>query len=383
MIAVLQCCAGDQRSICSAARAHSRLQQAAVVALSSITVTINQQQDTQYQPESLSLLLYVVKHRQHIVSFDLEGNPFISKATDSNILALLTKLRRLQAFNVQLKTSTLCQLQHLTRLVLHSCAVLLQPGALAALTQLQHLAVVQSKILSDSDPEFEDTAAAGTQQLLSDLQHLQQLTHLDLESTLPPWDYRDQPYASPEAYTALTASSRLQQLDISNNRLPAGVWEHIFPSDRQLPHLRTLDISWVRHPADVLPWSTEAPLPGALLASCCPGLQTLRVKGLEYPTEGLAPLQLLSSLRELVLVPRRSLRDQMLRLWREGQIVLPKLTGLRRLSIVGAGEESEGLLLQLTTLRQLTRLTYIGRVDGADVRTFFWQRGACLWCPPD
>jgi hypothetical protein len=150
MIAVLQCCAGDQRSICSAACAHSRLHQAAVVALSSITVTINQQQDTQYQPESLSLLLYVVKHRQHIVSFDLEGNPFISKATDSNILALLTKVRRLRAFNVQLKTSTLCQLQHPTRLVLHSCAVLLQPGALAGLTQLQHLAsdTVQNPVRS-------------------------------------------------------------------------------------------------------------------------------------------------------------------------------------------------------------------------------------------
>lgn len=61
----------------------------------------------------------------------------------------------------------------------------------------------------------------------------------------------------------------------------------------------------------------------------------------------------------------------MLRLWREGQVVLPKLSGLRQLSIVGAGEESEGLLLQLATLQQLTRLTYIGRVDGADVRTFF------------
>jgi hypothetical protein len=167
--------------------------------------------------------------------------------------------------------------------------------------------VIQSKILSEvrsSDPGNEDTTAAATQQLLSDLQHLQQLTHLDLESTLGPWEYHDQSHAPPEAYSALTASSKLHHLDINNCCMPEGVWEHMFPAEQQLPHLRTLDISWVRHPTDDLPWPTEAPLPGALLASCCPGLQTLRVKGLEYSMERLAGLQEFSSLRGLTLCPR-------------------------------------------------------------------------------
>jgi hypothetical protein len=51
--------------------------------------------------------------------------------------------------------------------------------------------------------------------------------------------------------------------------------------------------------------------------------------------------------------------------------VLPRLTGLQQLSIVDTSSEADGLLLQLTAVRQLTRLTYIGRLDGADVRTFF------------
>jgi hypothetical protein len=44
LVTVLRCCAGDPRSVCSAARAHSRLHQAAVEALKSITAEVNQKQ---------------------------------------------------------------------------------------------------------------------------------------------------------------------------------------------------------------------------------------------------------------------------------------------------------------------------------------------------
>jgi hypothetical protein len=332
------------------------------------------------------LLLYVVTHRQHIFSCDLICHPHTGRVEDSYIFATLPKLRRLRGVKVQLEVRNLTSMPnltaaaHLTRLVLVYSIARLQPGALASLSQMQHLAVIQSKILSDSDPEFQAdpaadraAAAAGMAQLLDDLPQLQQLTYLDLGCSRATWVAEGALQGeNPQAYSALTASSRLQHLDLSNNCLPAGVWEHIFPSGRQLPHLKTLDISWVVHPrAGEGTWAPIASLPGALIASCCPALQTLRVKGMKYSTEGLAPLQQLSSLWELVLVPRRSLRDRYLRLWRAGQVVLPKLTGLRRLSIVGAGRESEGLLLQLSALRQLTQLTYIGRVDGGDDRLFF------------
>jgi hypothetical protein len=57
LLAVLQCCAAeDQRSLCSAARAHSRLHKAAALALSSIDVTVRQQQQLD------SVLLYLDKH---------------------------------------------------------------------------------------------------------------------------------------------------------------------------------------------------------------------------------------------------------------------------------------------------------------------------------
>jgi hypothetical protein len=54
LLAVLQCCAADdRRSLFSAARAHSRLHQAAVLALSSITAVVSHQQQAD------SVLVYV------------------------------------------------------------------------------------------------------------------------------------------------------------------------------------------------------------------------------------------------------------------------------------------------------------------------------------
>jgi hypothetical protein len=44
LLAVLRCCAVDQRSFSSAARAHSRLHQAAVVALNTITAVVDKEQ---------------------------------------------------------------------------------------------------------------------------------------------------------------------------------------------------------------------------------------------------------------------------------------------------------------------------------------------------
>jgi hypothetical protein len=53
----------------------------------------------------------------------------------------------------------------------------------------------------------------------------------------------DQGIPPAAAYAALTASSKLQQLDISSCVLPAGVWQYVFPVGRQLPHLQKFDMA--------------------------------------------------------------------------------------------------------------------------------------------
>jgi hypothetical protein len=69
LVEVLSYCAGDRRILYSAARAHSRLHQAAaVVDLSSITANVNQQ-----QLDSL-VEVYLWRHGQRIDSLSLLGD---------------------------------------------------------------------------------------------------------------------------------------------------------------------------------------------------------------------------------------------------------------------------------------------------------------------
>lgn len=69
------------------------------------------------------------------------------------------------------------------------------------MTQLQHLELVRYSIAGGS----------GTAQLLLHLQPLQQLTHLNLTHT----PRSNEPNPPAEAYSAVTASSMLQHLNIS------------------------------------------------------------------------------------------------------------------------------------------------------------------------
>jgi hypothetical protein len=68
LLEVLRCCAADdQRSLFSAARAHSRLHKAAVLALCSVTAAIT----SQHQMDGV--LLYLSKYGQHVDHICLEG----------------------------------------------------------------------------------------------------------------------------------------------------------------------------------------------------------------------------------------------------------------------------------------------------------------------
>jgi hypothetical protein len=205
--------------------------------------------------------------------------------------------------------------------------------------------------------------AAGVTELLSHLQDVRQLTHLALGYSL-------QAIAPTAAYSALTASSKLQHLEVSGCVLPEGVWQHVFNSSRKLPHLRYLDVGDVSHPSD----PALAP-EGSRLVSCCPGLQTLWMKDLQYSAGLLAPLAGLSGLHELNLDPWGGTT--------EGLDEVCMLTQLKQLWLWGHSEE--GLLLQLTQLRQLTKLECSKTVDGEQVYCKWVQevssRVERLFCP--
>jgi hypothetical protein len=228
--------------------------------------------------------------------------------------------------------SMLSGMQHLTRLEL--CAVKLEPGVLAGKTKVQHLHMTL-RHLSEGE-------AVGTAQMLSDLQHMQQLTHLALHEALcayeMEWDdaaddgsdsYQELVEPPAAAYAALTASSKLQYLHLSSCSLPVGVWQHVFPAGRQLPHLQTLVMSGITRPSGL---SASAP---DGLVSCCPNLRVLDMQQLQGTAKLLAPLQGLSGLHTLRLAPLKTLsRCRFVDAAAvEGFEAVAELTGLRELSL--------------------------------------------------
>lgn len=114
------------------------------------------------------------------------------------------------------------------------------PDALSSLVLLTQLHLLWVQLLG-----------AGAPALLSSLAHLQDLQDLQLCQLYCEW-----PPASP-AYAALTASSRLQSLQLLHCDLPAGVWQHVFWAGQQLPALWNLGVDWkpydeqghIQHPA--------------------------------------------------------------------------------------------------------------------------------------
>jgi hypothetical protein len=224
-----------------------------------------------------------------------------------------------------------------------------EADVIAGKTKLQHLHVPGSVLIG---------GAAAEAQLLSHLQHMQQLTHLDMTSALRRMD--DGKLAA-AAYSALTASSNLQLLSVSGCTMPEGVWQHLFPAGGQLPHLRSLNISGVRTlppGADVFVY---APAPeGSRLVSCCPGLTHLNMRNLHHSTGLLIGLQGLSKLHTLCVGDDVLPADN----WQ----ALCQLTGLRELRVSCSAHAyvAEEALLQLTRLKHLTALNIPGSEKGLE-----------------
>jgi hypothetical protein len=238
---------------------------------------------------------------------------------------------------------SLSRADQLTRLVLFRQRF--EPHTLAGKTQLQVLILRGCSFVP----------GAGVAQLLSELQHLTRLTHLDLDSSCRQRGVQDGPSPPPAAYASLTASSRLQHLDFRSNTLPSAAWQYMCPPGRTLPHLQYLDISDVKE-AD---GSLALPATNALVR-CCPSLQTL-FTSMPCSTAQLAPLQQLTGLTSLTVGAGED--DEL-----EGVQELCQLTGLQGLHLVPRAAEAR--ILQLT---QLTRLTCLFCMYNTD-RSFFGRQ---------
>jgi hypothetical protein len=175
LVVVLQCCADDQRSLFSAARAHSRLHQAAVLALSSITVCLKSQQQLH------NLLLYLPKHGQQVDNMDLKGLgygtvPHFHLSPNLQLASLnLTNLRVISLPRDTIQDKVQLR-QHLKHLQISHCQMLdgtsKMAAALALLPGLQHLSFTGS-FWDLGRFMFPLTALAG----------LQELTYLELAHT--------------------------------------------------------------------------------------------------------------------------------------------------------------------------------------------------------
>jgi hypothetical protein len=143
-----------------------------------------------------------------------------------------------------------------------------------------------------------------TAQLLLCIRGMPQLTHLTLGGLLPAC------LAPAADYAALTASSDLQQLDLTKSTLPAAAWQHVFPDSKRLP-LRELTMPISAGYDNDAAESHITAADVSSIVSCCPKLRVFAIdmqrdRGLPYgvgklphTAEVLVPLRALSGLQTL------------------------------------------------------------------------------------
>jgi len=249
-------------------------------------------------------------------------------------------------------------LKHLTALRLSCVPWTIDLLSLPALTVLTALRVLRLRDITSVDPAVlawcsqlqdvdlqcreawhaEDSAA-----LLAVIGQQPQLIRLELcpcSSWYPP------PAA---AFSALTASSCLQHLELTNCQLPPCAWQQLFPPRRRLPELCYLGICFVisEEPAQQL-----SPADVQVMVSCCPALAHLYL-GSRLPVSTAAPLQQLTGLTTLSIYAS----------FQDNAPSVARLTGLQELipdaRLAGDRVTVSGLL-QLTVLQQLSYMTVRG-----------------------
>jgi hypothetical protein len=154
LLAVLQCCADDLRSMFCAARAHSRLHQAAVLAASSIRAVVNGGNILSEQQQQADIvLLYLCKHGQHV--------------DNNRVSATVHWLNYKNAASLRELPQCLCRLKYLEA---RSLCLQLQPvkwvSWCAACRDASAAAADQCELLDGEE------GSAAAIMLLSRLQHL-------------------------------------------------------------------------------------------------------------------------------------------------------------------------------------------------------------------
>jgi len=218
-------------------------------------------------------------------------------------------------------------------------------AVLATTSQLQQLEL-GCKDLWNAEGSAAMLAAVGQQQGLTKLR----ISHYRCWST-----------PSAAAYSALTASSHVQHLQLIGCEFPAGAWQQMFPPTKCCPELRQL-YSWTRD-TQVQPLS---PADTVAMVSCCPRLDSITL-GRHLPVSSATPLQQLTGLTALQLCAS----------FQDSAPSIAQLTGLQNLMLISSGQADQVTvsgLLQLTALQQLSEIGVIA-AEAA------WQPGLSALVP--
>ena len=182
------------------------------------------------------------------------------------------------------------------------------------------------------------------------LSFLAQLQHLTRLSILPePISALKWPPAGP-AYSALTASSSLVYLALTDVTCPEGIWPHVFPAARMLPHLTAFSVHAICMPDVPVLCPTWGAADLSSLVSCCPGLCDIDALSVQ-PGVHVSELHKLTALTHLLVdFKGPDSFDESVR-------GLAGLKQLHFLELVQVGPTFKvASLLPLTSLTALTRL---------------------------
>jgi len=252
-----------------------------------------------------------LQHLKHLTALEMHQVPWAIDLHNMPPFAALTALRVLQL----------------------SSGASVDPAVLAASSQLQEVEL-QCK---------DAWGAEGSAALLAAIGEQPQLKRLELcfdNIWRPP---------TAAAYSALTASSHLQQFKLRNFDFPDCAWQQMFLPARCLPELRHLHLDAEDSGGGRRQWS---PADMQAMVSCCPALASLRF-GRQLAVSTAAPLQQLTDLTQL----------SMLAPFQDNAPSIARLTGLRRLVLSCCEQEDRVTvsgLLQLTVLQQLRYMVITG-----------------------
>lgn len=197
-------------------------------------------------PEALAS----VSGLQHLTLLGLAGAPAISSSTVPG-LSSMTALKDLS---------------------INDCSSFRPAGLLNLMTGLTHL--------------YLHSTVTNTLELLRLLPRLQHLEYLGM------WDVFYGSAPTPAHFGALTASSKLQELEMVGALLPAGAFAAMFGGSKRLPGMTRLVFN-------TYPEETLGTPELQAIARCCPALRSLVARGCVMPGTNwgvLAPLQHLNSL---------------------------------------------------------------------------------------